>query len=101
MLLKNKVIVIGLILSLFAGSAFADVSKSHVKKVEKLLEVVHFDKLIEQQKDLFVNMVMKEPSLAKHKKEFHQLFSEILNSASLKKNMIKSYTEVFTEEEID
>jgi hypothetical protein len=102
MLLKSKFFVLGMLFSLCASVAFAQThSSSHVKKVETLLEVVHFDEMMEKNIDLVVNNLTQDPSFASHKKEFKTLFTEIVDYESSKKRMMNAYLNAFTEAEID
>lgn len=100
-MLNNKW-VIGLLFTLFASIAFAQTpSTAQVKKVEKLLEISHFDKMIETQKDILVSNFSKQPGFAKYENEFREIFSEIMNVESFKKDIIKVYLNTFTDQEID
>lgn len=100
-MLKNKW-VLGLLFTLFASIAFAQTpTAAQVKKVEKLLEISHFDKMMEQQMDMIVNSISKQSGSTRYDKEFKELFSEIINIETFKKDMIKAYLKTFTEQEID
>lgn len=100
-MLKNKW-VLGIIIALFASFAFAQApTPAQVKKVEKLLEVSEFDRMIEEQKKLMVDAITKQTQLKNHANEFSELFSEILDVKSIKKDMVVLYSETFTEQEID
>ena len=99
-MLKNKW-VFAIIIALFANIAMAEVPKARAEKVAKLLEVSHFDNLIEDQRKMMVDAISKQVPLKGHAKEIGDLYSEIMDIPSLKKEMITLYCETFTDDEID
>jgi len=101
-MIKKTSLLLGLIFCLVSTIAISQTpSSTQIKKVEKLLESVHFDQLMEQQIDAIVEAMAGEPSLASHAKEFRTFFIDIMDKENLKKEMMQAYLNSFTEEEID
>ncbi|MBS0287626.1 MAG: DUF2059 domain-containing protein [Proteobacteria bacterium] len=100
-MLKNKWLF-AILLSLFASLALAaKPTPAHIKKVEKLLEISHFDTLVESQINTMTAALTKQPQFAKHEQEFKELFAEIIDIKTFKKEAVNTYANTFTEAEID
>lgn len=91
-----------LVLMFFAQAVLAQTfSQSHHKKVDKLFEVVQFDKSVEQQIDVITSSLANDPKLAVHRNRFKALLMEIIGQGTLTKNVKNIYLNNFSEKEID
>jgi hypothetical protein len=82
------------------GVAQAD-DKSHKAAAEQLLKVTDAEKLMERSIDVVLDQQLKaNPQLAPAKEAMRKFFKKHLSYASIKDDMIKIYTEEFTEDEL-
>ncbi|MGD9590944.1 MAG: DUF2059 domain-containing protein [Candidatus Berkiella sp.] len=100
--MNKKKYLLSAVLFLVAHLAIAaSPTPSHVKKVEQLLEISHFDTLIDSQINNMTQVLVKQPQFAKHEQELKAIFQEIIDVKNLKKETIQAYTDTFSESEVD
>lgn len=94
----NKIVVsLGLIL--IANFSVADAGSE--KEAEKLMNVMGMDVALEQSlEQMLIVQLQQNPSLAPYKKVMMDFFKKHMNYESLKPDMIKLYSEAFTELEL-
>lgn len=82
------------------GVARAD-DKSHKAAAEQLLKVTDTEKALEQSIDLTLEQQLKaNPQLAPAKEAMRAFFKKHLGFAALKDDLVKIYTDEFTEDEL-
>jgi hypothetical protein len=93
--------VIGLMLSLLAGSAYCKEPNSAERvKAEELVNLVQFDQMMKDQEKVFANIIIQQhPKLAGNEKELGQIFHDSI-PADFKEFVINLYAKNFSEEEI-
>ncbi len=85
---------------LIGGAVRAD-EKSHKAAAEKLLEVTDAEKNLQRSIDLSLEQQLRaNPQLAPAKEAMKKFFNKHLSYAALKDDLVKMYTEEFTEEEL-
>ncbi len=75
---------------------------SHWQSANQLLETVQFDKTMSDAVNAIIEMqAQANPEISQSEKDaFRTFFSKYMGGASLKEDVIKLYTETFTEEQI-
>lgn len=94
-------LVIGLMLSLLAGSAFCKEPNSAERvKAEQLVNLVQLDQMMKDQEKVFANILIQQnPKLAGKEKELGQIFRDSIPS-DFKEFVISLYAKNFSEDEI-
>lgn len=95
------IFVIGLMLSLLAGSAFCKEPNSAERvKAEQLVNLVQLDQMMKDQEKVFANILIQQnPKLAGKEKELGQIFRDSIPS-DFKEFVISLYAKNFSEDEI-
>lgn len=93
--------IIGLMLSLLAGSVYCSEPTSAARaKAEELVNLEQIDQMMKDQEKVFANIIMQQyPKLAGNEKELGKIFHDSI-PADFKEFVINLYAKNFSEEEI-
>ncbi len=99
---RMKLLLSCLALSLLLLSPFARADEAtHRKAAEELLNLMGMEALLSKSVDQMLQMQMSQnPAIAPYEKEMRAFLTKYMSWASMKEDMVKAYTDTFTEPEL-
>jgi hypothetical protein len=99
----KKLLVVLLLLNVaHLPAAFAQAGGSHEKAAEQMLELMNMEMVLTQSVDEMLKAQMQaNPAIAPYEDVMRKFFAKHMSWSSLKPDMVKIYTEAFTEKELN
>lgn len=102
MLTQNKILIVFTLFFSLIGWTSANAKQTAASlEAEKLMNVMGMDTAMQSSMDVMLKMqIQQRPQLKKYEKVMSDFFNKYMSYESIKPDLIKMYTEVFTTQEL-